>query len=185
MFCVWILLISYHLHTCFWLFKGRSAWEGGREREKKKERRTRVWRAFEILKYYLKSQVYVPVKVTCNVFFRALYFYWLRLLRKLSLWTRPSSGICFHHILFWTSKVAPLFSKKKINKKGKKRRKEMERKEKYVLVKWKGISFWKRKYTINHFVWMNPLTRNFISVVFFASSETVKNLWRTGQLNYP
>lgn len=55
------------------------------EREKKKERRTRVWSAFEILKYYLKSQVYVPVKVTCNVFFRVLYFYWLRLLRKLNL----------------------------------------------------------------------------------------------------
>ena len=53
--------------------------ERDKEREKKKERRTRVWRAFEILKYYLKSQVYVPVKVTCNVFFRALYFYWLRL----------------------------------------------------------------------------------------------------------
>ena len=29
---------------------------------------------------------------------------------------------------------------------------------------------------------MNPLTRNFISTVFLASSETVKNLWRTGQL---
>ena len=58
----------------------------GREREReKKERGTRVWSAFEILKYYLKSQVYVPVKVTCNVFFRVLYFYWLRLLRKLSL----------------------------------------------------------------------------------------------------
>ena len=49
------------------------------EREKKKERGTRVWSAFAILKYYLKSQVYVPVKVTCNVFFSVLYFYWLRL----------------------------------------------------------------------------------------------------------
>ena len=29
---------------------------------------------------------------------------------------------------------------------------------------------------------MNPLTRNFISTAFFASSETVKNLSRTGQL---
>ena len=64
--------------------------EGEREREKegerkkKKERGTRVWSAFAILKYYLKSQVYVPVKVTCNVFFRVLYFYWLRLLRKLN-----------------------------------------------------------------------------------------------------
>ena len=57
-----------------------------RERERRrKKKRTRVWSAFEILKYYLKSQVYVPVKVTCNVFFRVLYFYWLRLLRKLNL----------------------------------------------------------------------------------------------------
>ena len=55
------------------------------EREEKKAKRTRVWSAFEILKYYLKSQVYVPVKVTCNVFFRLLYFYRLRLLRKLNL----------------------------------------------------------------------------------------------------
>ena len=39
----------------------------------------------EVPKYYLKSQVYVPVKVTCNMFFRLLYFYWLRLLRKLNL----------------------------------------------------------------------------------------------------
>ena len=59
--------------------------ERERGREKKKGRRTRVWSAFEIQKYYLKSQVYVPVKVTCNVFFRLLYFYWLRLLRKLNL----------------------------------------------------------------------------------------------------
>ena len=62
--------------------------EGEREGERRKKEGERVWSAFEIQKYYLKSQVYVPVKVTCNVFFRLLYFYWLRLLHL------------FPHILF-------------------------------------------------------------------------------------
>ena len=66
-------------------FSRGEALEKEGEREKKKARRKRVWSAFEILKYYLKSQVYVPVKVTCNVFFRLLYFFWLRLLGKLYL----------------------------------------------------------------------------------------------------